>query len=110
MARPPLKALKPRALATLPAKVSPPSLTQRLSGRPGQRLREEIRKRDGYLCQQCRREGAIRAGHQVDHIQGLEEHGTNAHENQELLCKVHHDLKTAEAAKRRNLAALPTAR
>lgn len=105
-----LKTLAPRPLGSLPPKVQPPSLTKRLSGRPGQRLREEIRKRDAYLCQACKREGIIRAGYQVDHIQRLEAHGTNAKENQELLCKQHHDAKTAEEHRERNLAAPRTAR
>ncbi len=105
-----LKALQPRALGSLPPKVKPPALTERLSGRPGMRLREQIRQRDGYLCQACKREGITRAGYQVDHIQELEDHGTNAHENQELLCKEHHDKKSAEAHRRRTFAAPPLAR
>ena len=107
---PRLSALKPRPLGSLPAKVKPPALIERLSGRPGQRMREEVRKRDGYLCQACKREGVIRAGYQVDHIQDLNDHGTNALENQELLCKQHHDTKTAEALRRRTSAAPPLAR
>lgn len=73
-------------------------------------MREAIRKRDGYLCQACRRAGQIRAGHHVDHIVPLHEFGTNAPENQELLCKEHHDKKSGDENRRRNTAAPPPAR
>jgi 5-methylcytosine-specific restriction endonuclease McrA len=105
-----LTTLKPRALSSLPPKVQRIAPTERLSGWAGEQMREAIRKRDGYLCQACKREGSVRAGHQVDHITPLEEGGTNAHANQELLCKEHHDKKSGDENRRRSLAALPTAR
>jgi 5-methylcytosine-specific restriction endonuclease McrA len=105
-----LVALKPRALASLPPKAQPPRTTERLFGSAGAAMREAIRKRDSYLCQACKREGSTRAGHHVDHIKPLEEGGTNALENQELLCKAHHDAKSAEENRRRNTQAPRTSR
>jgi 5-methylcytosine-specific restriction endonuclease McrA len=108
--RHPLRALQPRALGSLPPKVTGPAKTERLSGWQGEQMRKEIRERDGFLCQACKREGIVRAGYDVDHIVSLDDFGTNAKENQELLCRAHHASKTAEENRRRMLAAPPIAR
>ena len=38
------------------------------------RRRESILKRDGYLCQNCKRYGRLRPAQTVHHIQHLDEH------------------------------------
>lgn len=106
-----LQALKPRVLGTLPSKVrTAPTATPRLTGTAADKMREAVRLRDGYLCQACMDIGVYRAGHQVDHTIPLEEGGSNAMSNQRLLCKEHHDRKSGEEHRRRNLAAMPTSR
>lgn len=68
--------------------------TERIRGRPGERMRERIRKRDGYLCSACKAEGVLTPGYQVDHTVPLEQGGSNDDGNQALLCKRHHDIKS----------------
>jgi 5-methylcytosine-specific restriction protein A len=59
------------------------------------KLRKRILARDKHLCQQCRREGRITSGNQVDHIKPKAKGGTDDETNLETLCKAHHDEKTA---------------
>ena len=58
------------------------------------RLRETTMLRDLRLCQQCKREGALRPAHSVDHITPKSEGGTDAEDNLEALCKPCHMEKT----------------
>lgn len=68
-------------------------------------LRDYIWLRDEALCQQCRREGRLmplrrgyNEGH-VDHIVPRNQGGTDDEINLELLCKYHHDAKSAKEKK-----------
>lgn len=58
------------------------------------KLRASILTRDKRLCQQCKREGIIALGNQVDHIVPKAKGGTDDPANLEVLCKRHHDEKT----------------
>ena len=51
--------------------------------------------RDKGLCVQCKREGRVKPGKEVDHIIPLKRGGTNAIKNLQTLCKPCHSRKTA---------------
>lgn len=66
-------------------------------------VREVVIKRDMGLCQECKRNGIIKAGKDVDHKvskakaaqMGWREDQIENVANLEYLCKMHHDEKTA---------------
>lgn len=59
-------------------------------GRPWRRTREEVLKRDSYLCQceDCKRLGRVRPAHEVDHVVPLAQGGTDSLSN---LAAINHD-------------------
>lgn len=79
-------------------------------GREWDKLREKIMLRDLRLCQQCKREGALRPAHSVDHITPKSEGGTDAEDNLEALCRDHHMAKTREESCRARGVAPPRKR
>ena len=63
-------------------------------GTAWEKLRKRILIRDKYLCQQCKREGRVKVGNQVDHIKPKARGGTDDEANLEVLCRDCHDEKT----------------
>ena len=59
-------------------------------GRPWRRTREEVLKRDSYLCQceDCKRLERVRPAHEVDHVVPLAQGGTDSLSN---LAAINHD-------------------
>ncbi|WP_441928330.1 HNH endonuclease [Marmoricola sp. RAF53] len=66
------------------------------------RERRAIRERDADLCAECIRIGRPGPGWLVDHIKPLWDGGSDDASNKQLLCKEHHDAKTAREAAQRN--------
>ncbi|KAF0804919.1 nuclease [Alcanivorax xiamenensis] len=74
-------------------------------GRPWRRLRKQIFERDGYLCQECLRQGVLtivtehgsRAGI-CDHIVALSAGGKDHPSNLQTLCRDCSDAKTHREA------------
>ena len=64
-------------------------------GAIGEAMRKRVLRRDGHLCQHCRRRGSI-----VDHIVPEAEGGLTLDENLEAICQECHDIKTAAEAAR----------
>lgn len=58
------------------------------------KLRQQILKRDGYLCQPCKRQGIFTEATQVDHLKRKADGGTDDKANLEATCKPCHDAKT----------------
>ena len=58
----------------------------RIRGRKWMTIRERIMSRDCGLCQQCKRQGRIKQGTQVDHIIALTNNGSNDDDNLECIC------------------------
>ena len=59
-------------------------------------VRESIRKRDGGLCQQCKRDGRITESNVVDHIVEIKDGGDKLSlSNLECLCHPCHNRKTS---------------
>ena len=102
---PKLQTLKPRLQAAgsrLPV-LAPtrPDTVERVRGWRGVQDRERIRKRDGGLCQQCKRDGKVSIGFPVDHIKPLWDQGSDDDDNKETLCQPCHDAKSAYEARER---------
>lgn len=70
-------------------------------GRPWRRLREQILKRDQYLCQcdDCRAAERIRPAHEVDHIIPLSQGGTDSSSNLRAINHDCHKAKTQREAR-----------
>ncbi|WP_370527740.1 HNH endonuclease [Comamonas sp. Tr-654] len=76
-----------------------PTAAKRITGRPLQRLRADLFAREP-LCRECRRNGVVKLATQRDHIQSLEEGGTDTEDNVQPLCDDCHDIKSkAERAR-----------
>jgi 5-methylcytosine-specific restriction protein A len=102
---PRLQSLKPRVGTLTNTKVSTlkgrPETVERKRGTTGINDRKRIKERDGWLCQNCQRNGRTSVGHEVDHIIPLWKGGTDDDDNKELLCRECHKTKSArEAAER----------
>lgn len=83
-------------------------------GRPWRRKREQIFERDGYLCQECLRQGIVtivtlhgsKAGI-CDHIIPTAEGGSDADANLQTLCQPCSDAKTQLEAQKGRGGAKP---
>ncbi|MBZ3473225.1 HNH endonuclease [Xanthomonas perforans] len=85
------------------AQAQPENYGQGRGGRPWRRKRDEIMKRDQYLCVPCRAAGRVTAAEEVDHIVPQAEGGTGADNNLQAICVESHIAKTkAEAARGAN--------
>jgi 5-methylcytosine-specific restriction protein A len=73
-------------------------MVQRKRGSAGVKDRNNIKRRDCGLCQECRRQARVSIGRVVDHIVPLWNGGSDEDENKELLCDPCHDAKTAREA------------
>jgi 5-methylcytosine-specific restriction protein A len=89
--------LKPR-IPRIDARLPKPAEVQRKRGSTGVKERNAVRARDNWLCQACFRQGVIRLGADVDHIHPLHLGGSDDPSNKELLCREHHDEKSAREA------------
>jgi len=69
---------------------------QRGYGSEWKRLRKLVIKRDKYQCQECRRQGRVTPGQDVDHIVNKAQGGTDALDNLQYLCGPCHKEKTAQ--------------
>jgi 5-methylcytosine-specific restriction protein A len=99
------------SLRTLPARVQ--TLSPRLKtegaesrygqgrgGRPWRRLRNEILRRDGFLCQPCKAQKRTKLATEVDHIVPMFEGGSDAKANLQAICTECHAVKTKAEAHR----------
>lgn len=95
-------------LKTLPARLqqlAPPLRTatvkevRRLAGRPWERIRQRILRRDCGLCHcdECVRNNRTLPAHEVDHIVELDDGGTDDDSNLRAINRDCHVLKTAQA-------------
>lgn len=64
--------------------------------------RVRILVRDAYLCAACRKVAYGKRAH-VDHIRPLEDGGTDADENLQVLCESCHGVKTREEQRRKGV-------
>lgn len=78
-------------------------------GTQWEKLREQILKRDNYLCQcsDCKAKDRIRPASQVDHITNKAAGGTDDPSNLQAINALCHKIKTAREAKASRLGLLP---
>ena len=74
------------------------SRQERGYGADWDKRRLHVLRRDGYLCQQCYRQGRPTPATQVDHIVPKSQDGTDDYDNLEAICTPCHAAKTAEEA------------
>ncbi len=107
--KPRLKCLPPLLKVNGPAPKTPGWLSQHTTSRHArgygwawEQAVKRIRARDCDLCQQCVREGGDHVGtySAVDHIVPKAEGGGDDDLNLEVICKEHHDAKTAAESRR----------
>ena len=78
-----------------------PSRHERGYGWRWEKLRARILKRDGYLCQPCKRQGRVTQATEVDHIKPKAKDGADDEANLQAICTPCHDAKSAIDAGRR---------
>jgi len=99
--------LKPRLLPTGKPLRTSASSERRIRGSALMAIIERIKARDQGLCQQCKADGRVRLGHEVDHRVPLHLGGAERDDNRWLLCADCHAAKTRrEAGGRLNLYSL----
>jgi len=81
------------------------SATERIRGNSWQAIRRRILARDRGVCQcsDCKRTGAVKLAHEVDHVVPLDQGGSNGDGNLQAINRDCHALKTAAEAKGRRL-------
>ena len=102
--RPPSLRSKPKGPVSNWAATSRKSAAARGYGPEWRKQREQIMKRDRWLCQPCLRAGRTTPATQVDHKIPKAEGGTDYEENLEAICDQKpfrcHSRKTAKEARR----------
>lgn len=98
--RPQVASLPSRLKSTFTLAKEQEAYGQGRGGRPWRRKREAVLKRDGYLCQPCKRMDRITLATEVDHVIPQAEGGSEDESNLQAICTDCHKAKTAEEAKR----------
>jgi 5-methylcytosine-specific restriction endonuclease McrA len=75
---------------------------ERLRGRPWDRIRQQVFKRDNYLCVECLGRGHIELAKEIDHLIPVCDGGGNNMENLIAICKACHRKKTDRENEVRN--------
>ena len=89
-----LKSTLQRAPGSKLQTLSARPMVERKRGSAGVKDRNNIKRRDFGMCQECKRNGIARAGHLVDHRIPLWDGGSDEEENKQSLCYPCHDAKT----------------
>lgn len=76
------------------------SSTKRGYGGRWRKLRDQVMRRDKWLCQECLRQGRATPAHAVDHIVNKAEGGSDSPDNLQALCRTCHQAKTQQEAAR----------
>ena len=64
-------------------------------------VRQAALKRDGYLCQECKRNGNVTPGNVADHIEPVTRGGSFYDlDNIQTLCTKHHQIKSQSEVRR----------
>lgn len=102
---PRLQCIKPAVQMAPTRAVQSVSATERIRGNSWQAIRRRILARDRGVCQceECKRTGAVKLAHEVDHVTPLDQGGSNGDANLQAINRDCHALKTAAEAKARRL-------
>ena len=93
--------LAPRHEPVATEQTPSPRYGQGRGGRPWRSLREQIMKRDGYLCRcdECRASGRLLAAHEVDHISNKRGPDGRLDDRPENLRAINRDCHKAKTAR-----------
>ena len=98
--RPQVASLPSRLKSTFTLGKEQEAYGQGRGGRPWRRKREAVLKRDGYVCQPCKRNNHTTMATEVDHVIPQAEGGSEDESNLQAICTDCHKAKTqAEAAR-----------
>ena len=77
--------------------------TTRLTGNSLYAIMKRFERNNPRLCAECRRQGRVRYGDELEHIVPLWQGGAESDSNREWICRDDHKIKTArEASMRRS--------
>lgn len=102
---PRVQCIKPAVQMAPSRSVATVSATERIRGNSWQAIRLRVLAAANGVCQcdECKRTGAVRIAHEVDHITPLDQGGGNGYANLQAINRDCHALKTAAEAKGRRL-------
>jgi len=98
--RPQVASLPSRLKSTFTLGREQEAYGQGRGGRPWRRKRDAVLKRDGYVCQPCKRNNHTTMATEVDHVIPQAEGGSDDETNLQAICDPCHKAKTADEAKR----------
>ena len=93
-----LTMLKPRLKASTAQRVQQIEGTKRISGNSLYAIMKRFERTHPRICAECRRQGLVGFGDELDHIVPLHLGGKEADANRQWLCREHHAEKTAREA------------
>ena len=96
-----LRVLKPRVQTLKASRVQQIEGTKRISGNSLYAIMKRFGRMHPRICAECRRQGLVGFGDELDHIVPLHLGGKEADANRQWLCRKHHAEKTAREASER---------
>ena len=93
-----LTTLKPRVQTLKASRVQQIEGTKRISGNSLYAIMKRFERTHPRICAECRRQGLVGFGDELDHIIPLHLGGKEADSNRQWLCREHHAEKTAREA------------
>ena len=96
-----LTMLKPRLAAMTANRVTMIEPTKRIAGNSLYALIKRFERNNPRVCAECKRNGLVSYGAELDHIYPLHLGGSNALDNLQWLCVEHHQEKSKREEKNR---------
>ena len=93
-----LRVLKPRVQTLKASRVQQIEGTKRISGNSLYAIMKRFERMHPRICAECRRQGLVGFGAELDHIVPLHLGGKEADDNRQWICREHHAEKTAREA------------
>ena len=93
-----LTMLKPRLKASAAQRVQQLEGTPRISGNSLYAIMKRFERAHPRVCAECRRQGLVGFGDELDHIVPLHLGGKESDDNRQWICREHHAEKTAREA------------
>ena len=93
-----LATLKPRVQTLKASRVQQIEGTKRISGNSLYAIMKRFERMHPRICAECRRQGLVGFGDELDHIVPLHLGGKESDANRQWLCREHHAEKTAREA------------
>jgi len=97
-----MKTVKPRVGSLKQDKVRSVHGTKRITGNSLYALQKKFTRDNPRVCAECKRQGLVGFGDELDHIVPLHLGGHESDENRQWLCYRHHQEKSAAEAEKRS--------